>query len=103
MIDPEQERRRLTEFYSGQMDGELEQVAGQAYELTELAREALKAELSRRGLQTKLIETAPVVVTEVPILPGDPPPPVPPAQPSVPDGELELRKRVAIRQFRDLP
>ena len=104
MIDPEQERLRLAEFYSGQMDGELEQVAGQAYELTELAREALKAELSRRGLQTKLIETAPVILKkEVAILPGDPPPPAPLDQPSAPDGELELRKRVVIRQFRDLP
>ena len=104
MIDPEQERRRLAEFYSGQMDGELEKVATQAYELTELAREALKAELGRRGLQTKLIETAPVVFKNpVPVMPGDPPPPAPPAPPSAPDGELELRKMVAIRQFRDLP
>ena len=104
MIDPEQERRRLAEFYSGQMDGELEKVAGQAYELTELAREALKAELSRRGLRTKLIETVPVIPKkEVLVLPGDPPPPEPPDQPSGLDGELELRKRVTIRQFRDLP
>jgi len=104
MIDPEQERRRLAEFYSGQMDGELEKVAEQAYELTELAREALKAELDRRGLQTKLIETAPVVFKKrVPVMAGDPPPPAPPAPPSAPDGELELRKMVAIRQFRDLP
>ena len=98
------ERLRLAEFYSGQMDGELEQVAGQAYELTELAREALSAELGRRGLQTKLIETAPVVFKkQVPVMPGDPPPPAPPAPPSAPDGELELRKMVPIRQFRDLP
>jgi hypothetical protein len=104
MIDPEQERRRLAEFYSGQLDGELEKVATQAYELTELAREALKAELGRRGLQTKLIETAPVVFKkQVPVMPGDPPPPASPAPPSAPDGELELRKMVAIRQFRDLP
>jgi hypothetical protein len=104
MIDPQQERRRLAEFYSGQMDGELEKVAEQAYELTELAREALKAELGRRGLQTKLIETPPVVFKkQVAVMPGDPPPPPPPAPHSTPDGELELRKMVAIRQFRDLP
>src|SRR5260370_10648306 len=103
-IDPEQERRRLAEFYSGQMDGELEKVATQAYELTELAREALKAELGRRGLRTKLIETAPVAFKKpVPVMPGDPLPPAPPAPPSAPNGELELRKMVAIRQFRDLP
>jgi len=59
-IDPEQERRRLFEFYSGQMDGELEQVAAQAYELTDLAREQLRAELARRGLRAELAETAPV-------------------------------------------
>jgi len=45
-IDPEQERRRLIAFYSGQMDGELEKVAAQAYELTDLAREALNAEIA---------------------------------------------------------
>lgn len=42
-IDPEQERRRLVEFYSLQMDGELEKVAGQAAELTDTAREVLRA------------------------------------------------------------
>ena len=45
-IDPEQERLRLVEFYSYQMDGELEKVAGQAYDLTDVAREALRAEMS---------------------------------------------------------
>ena len=50
MVDPEQERRRLEEFYSQQMDGELEHVARQAYELTDIARETLRAELARRGL-----------------------------------------------------
>lgn len=60
-IDPEQERTRLVEFYSQQMDGELEKVAGQAYELTDLAREALRAEVTRRGLGVALVENAPVV------------------------------------------
>jgi Putative prokaryotic signal transducing protein len=50
MIDPEQERRRVAEFYGGQTDGELENVAAQSYELTEIAREALRAELTKRGL-----------------------------------------------------
>ena len=54
MIDPEQERQRLAEFYSQQMDGELEKVAEQAYELTDLARQALRAEMSRRGLSARL-------------------------------------------------
>jgi hypothetical protein len=46
-VDPERERKRLAEFYYGQMDGELEKVAGKANELTILARETLPAELSR--------------------------------------------------------
>lgn len=60
-IDPEQERRRLAEFYSQQLDGELEKVASQAYELTEVAREVLKAEFARRGLEPRFVEQAPVI------------------------------------------
>jgi hypothetical protein len=56
MIDPEQERRRLAEVYSSQSDGELEQVAGQVSELTDLAREALRAELTKRGLYVGQLE-----------------------------------------------
>lgn len=56
MIDPEQERRRLAEFYAFQMDGELEAVAKQSQELTDLAREALRAEMTRRGLSTTKLE-----------------------------------------------
>jgi hypothetical protein len=103
-IDPEQERQRLAEFYAGQMDGELEQVAGQAYELTDLAREALRAELAKRGLRIDLVEQAPAPppVAATP-RPGDPPPEPPVEALPDGDGELELRNRVAIRQFRDLP
>jgi hypothetical protein len=50
MIDPAQERQRLAEIYSSQSDGELEQLAGKMSELTDAAREALRAELARRGL-----------------------------------------------------
>jgi hypothetical protein len=101
-IDPEQERQRLIAFYSGQMDGELEKVATQAYELTDLAREALRAEIARRGLGVELVESAPVA-EEVPVMPGDPPPPEPPAEPLPLDGQFELRDLVTIRKFRDLP
>ena len=101
-IDPEQERRRLAEFYSRQMDGELEKVASQAYELTDLAREALRAELAKRGLSIELVELAPVPAAP-PVMPGDPPPPEPPVEPVREDGELELREMVTIRRFRDLP
>jgi hypothetical protein len=102
-IDPERERRRLAEFYSGQMDGKLEKVAGHAYELTDLAREALRLELAKRRLNVELIEQAPITLPP-PVLPGDPPPAtVLPDESDAPDGELELRHMVTIRKFRDLP
>ena len=50
MIDPEQERQRLAQFYAGQLDEELEKVASEADDLTTNAREALRAELTKRGL-----------------------------------------------------
>jgi len=104
-IDPEHERRRLIDFYAGQMDGELEKVASQAYELTDLAREALRAELARRGLSAALVETVPVVKSVVARkdLSGDPPPPMPPRTEAAFDGEGDLRELVTIRKFRDLP
>ena len=74
-LDPEQERRRLAEFYAGQLDGELEKLAAQAYELTELAREVLRAQMSRRGLEFTFMEQPPVVLRKQPdLIPGDPPP-----------------------------
>jgi hypothetical protein len=100
MIDPEQERRRLAGFYAGRMDGELEKVAGQAYELTDIALEALRTELSRRGLKTTLVENRPLPPNRGPV-PGDPPRPQ--AVEILPEGELDLRPMVTIRQFRDLP
>jgi hypothetical protein len=77
-IDPEQERQRLTETYFRQGDGELEEIAAQAYQLTEIARAALGVELSRRGLSPPIAE--------------------------YPAGnEAEMQPMVTIRQFRDLP
>jgi hypothetical protein len=97
--DSEQERRRLVEFYSRQMDGELEKVASQANELTGVAREVLKEELSKRGLSVEPLERLP-----------DPPPPQPPlvkmpaaALPAWLDSALPLRELVTVRKFRDLP
>jgi len=51
-IDPQQERQRLAEVYASQSDGELEQSAAQAEQLTEVAREALRTEMAKRGLKT---------------------------------------------------
>jgi sporulation protein YlmC with PRC-barrel domain len=50
MTDPEQERQRLAELYSSKTDVELEQVTEEADGLTDIAREALRAELTKRGL-----------------------------------------------------
>jgi len=48
------ERRRLADHYAGLSEGELQELAAAADSLTELAREALKFELSRRGLEIAL-------------------------------------------------
>src|ERR1700724_3284884 len=100
-IDSGQERMRLAEFYSQQMDGELEKVASQAYELTDLAREVLRAEMNRRGLTVAFIEQAPVAPVPV-AQPGDPMPEAPKVK-ALPGGELGFQDMVTIRQFRDLP
>ncbi len=107
-IDPERERQRLADFYSRQLDGRLEKVAGEAYELSDLAKEVLKAELQKRGLSVELAEHAPVPVKKAP-KPGDPP--------EEDGGEIESEEEelalpvgegnegdiVTIRKFRDLP
>ncbi len=103
-IDPEQERRRLREFYRSQLDGELEKVAKQAYELTEIAREELRAELLGRGLAVELILETPALPADlVPTpKPGDPPPEEIDDSDDH-DGELEFRPLVIIRRYLWLP
>jgi len=49
-IGPEQERERLTKLYASQTNEELENAAAQSHDLTEIAREALRAELTKRSL-----------------------------------------------------
>jgi hypothetical protein len=72
------ERQRLARLYSGLSEGELQEIADDAASLTEVAREAFKAELERRGLAFEL--GGPVAVDSV-----------------------EQRKLVTIRKFLDLP
>jgi hypothetical protein len=98
-VDPAQERKRLAEFYSRQMDGELKKVASQAGELTALAREALRAEMTKRGLSVAALDRTPVL-----------PPPAPTSVkvpfselPAWLDAELPLRELITLRKFRDLP
>ena len=78
-IDPRRERQRLAEVYASQTDGELEQSAVQADQLTDVAREALRTEMANRGMKT-LME-----------LPFDE------------RGEPEFRDLVTVRTFWSLP
>jgi hypothetical protein len=50
-IDVAQEWRRLQDVYAGMSEEELQAVANQGYELTDIAKQALTAEISRRGLK----------------------------------------------------
>ena len=49
--DEQRERLRLAELYASLEDGELEEIAADVDSLTELAREALRSEMLRRGMQ----------------------------------------------------
>jgi DNA-directed RNA polymerase subunit M/transcription elongation factor TFIIS len=49
-FDSNREWRRLSETYVAMTDEELQAVADDAYELTDIARQVLQAEISRRGL-----------------------------------------------------
>lgn len=75
--DSEQERQRLASLYSDMSDAELLKLDEDPSALTNVAQEALRAEMSRR----KLAEPAPS-----------------PAEP-----DIEFQKLVTLRQFRDLP
>lgn len=46
-----EEWRRLQELYAGMSDEELEAVADQGYDLTDIAKQALNAEISRRHIK----------------------------------------------------
>lgn len=104
--DSEPESRRLTEFYSRQMDGELEKLASQADELTPVARDVLRDELIKRGLGAELLErklVAPPPVSQ-PLTPKSPRIRMPAADlPAWLDAELPIRELITLRKFRDLP
>src|SRR3954466_12516050 len=107
-IDPEQERIRLADFYSRQLDGRLEKVAGEAYELSDVAREVLKAELKKRGLEVELAQfVRPRIKTAR--QPGNPEEEKSAGlkdaalESPEPEGEIQVDGVVTIRTFRDLP
>jgi hypothetical protein len=102
MIDPEQERKRLLDYYSRQMDGRVEQIATQAAGLSELAREVLREELLRRGLDVELLQLANIKEIAPPAS-VEPPPEERLVVEASSSGEFEKRNLVIIRKFRDLP
>jgi hypothetical protein len=53
-IDGEKEYQRLADLYAGMEQGELEQIAAQAESLTDVAKQAIRAEMSRRGMPPPL-------------------------------------------------
>jgi len=78
MTSPDSERERLAEWYAAMSEEELAQLAADASSLTELARETLRAVLSRRGLDIPLVE-------------------------KIPEDDAETFEIVAIRRYRDIP
>ena len=53
-MDQAEEWRRLKDFYARMNDGELEVVANEAYDLTDIAKPLLNDEIARRGLKIPL-------------------------------------------------
>jgi len=78
-LDEQRERRRLADNYAGMTDGELQRLAWNAQSLTELAWDALEDEMDRRHLE----------ISDDPV--------------AQPQPQMEMRKLVTVRQFRDLP
>ena len=74
--DPRQERERLEAAYGQLPEGRIEQLAHEAWELTDVGREVLRAEIARRGLSLVLADA-----------PEDP----------------KYSERVTIRRYRDVP
>ena len=58
-IDTNQQWRELQENYASMADEELESVAAEAHDLTEMAQKALQAELARRNLPIEVRVSAP--------------------------------------------
>ena len=75
---PEQERHRLGELYAQMSEGELREIADDAVDLTDTARQVLVEEIGKRGLDIRLAEAMAVRT-------------------------FESRDMVTVRQFRDLP
>jgi hypothetical protein len=79
MADSDEKRNQVAQLYASMSDIELNDLADEAWSLTETGKETLRAELARRGLEFELDTTAPAAL------------------------EVQPRHLVALRQFRDLP
>ena len=79
MAASDQEQQRLAKLYADMADGELEKLAGEAGSLSDVAREVLQLELSRRKLGIAL------------------------QMPGARDGQAWPPGPVELRRFRDLP
>jgi hypothetical protein len=89
--DPLVERQRLLQLYAGLSDGELLKLASEQDELTETAFLVLHEELKRRQLDGPQISERGVSWDEVTGRRLDS------------EDDIDLRKLVAVRQFRDMP
>jgi DNA-directed RNA polymerase subunit M/transcription elongation factor TFIIS len=69
--DRQEEHRRLSEQYREMPDEELENIASEAYDLTEVAQECLRFEISSRGLKIPLKLTGPSDDEPEPLPPTD--------------------------------
>jgi hypothetical protein len=77
-FEESKERERLAQTYAAMTDGELLELASSPESLTDTAWDALEDELDRRHLEV-------------------------PAERGQPTHEIDIRRFVTIRQFRDLP
>lgn len=65
--DPAREWQRMQEVYSQMTEEELQNAAEEAYELTDIAKQALEAEIRTRRLGIKLVAERPEEVKEEPV------------------------------------
>ncbi len=79
MADSEEKRKQVAQLYADMSDIELNDLADEAWSLTETGKETLRAELARRGLEFELDTTVPAPL------------------------EVYPRNLVVLRKFRDLP
>jgi hypothetical protein len=58
MTNTEQERERLARVYAAMSDGELEKIANEVADLTDVARQVLEAEVAHRGIVVEQVSVA---------------------------------------------